>query len=177
MKTKRKYAHELYPHADEYEVRPIAVEVPYLYARAIGHEVWCTGWHDAPWRDNPWAQEATTSRTIALIEARHKALLADAILQGMSGQEAWTWAEERMDEEGGWIYDRAKHYGIDVDLIKPYPCGPEPDHHNHHGEPDQNGWRTSTRVTGKESECEECCEPLDPREPGPNDVPMFEVVA
>ena len=35
-RTKRRYAHELFPHPDECEVRPLAVEVPYLYARAIG---------------------------------------------------------------------------------------------------------------------------------------------
>ena len=42
-RTKRRYAHELYPHADEFEVRKLAVEVPYLYARAIGFEIEGTG--------------------------------------------------------------------------------------------------------------------------------------
>lgn len=77
MNTKRKYAHELYPHPAEGEVRPLAVEVPYLYARAV----------------------------------------------------------------------------------KPYPCGPEPDQHDHLGDADARGWRTVNRVDGKESECADCCEP------------------
>ena len=160
--TKRTYAHELYPHADEYETRPLSVEVPYLYAQAVGHRVGGTGWSSAFGNENRWAAEAAIGRTIALIEARHKALLADALLQGMCGDEAWAWADARAsDEEGEIAWERAVHYGVTVDQIKPYPCGPEPDHHDHMSAPDTRGWQTVTRVKGKESECAECCEADD----------------
>ena len=159
VETKRKYAHKFYPHGGEYEVRPLAIEVPYLYARAIGLRLTGTGWFDAPWRDNEWAREASTTRTVLLIEADSKALLADALLQGLSGDEAWEWASSRYDDEGSWVYQRALHYGVDPLAIKPYPCGPEPDHHDHYGEADAHGWRNVLRAEGKESECADCCEP------------------
>ena len=38
-RTIRRYAHEMYPHAEEGETRALAVEVPYLYARAVGLDV------------------------------------------------------------------------------------------------------------------------------------------
>lgn len=46
-RTKRRYAHELYPHAEEWETPLLEVEVPYPYARAIGFDVLETGWFDA----------------------------------------------------------------------------------------------------------------------------------
>lgn len=160
MKTKRKYAHELYPHADEDEVRSLEIEVPYLYAQAIGHAVFGTGWFDAPWRNNQWASLATVGRTMRLIDLRQQALLADALLQDLVGQEAWEWAASRCDEGGEWVYERAVHYGVPIDQIKSYPCGPEPDHHQHLGDLiPQVGCRESIRVQGKESECADCCEP------------------
>ena len=165
MRTKRRYAHEIYPHPDECEARPLAIEVPSLYARAIGINVWGTGWFDADWRNDPWAKEATNGRTNELIESRRLALHADALLQGLAGQEAWEWAETRMDPSGEFIYERAEHYGVPIDQIKPYSCGPEPDHHDHKDPPDARGWRTVNRVTGKESECPECCEPIEESQP------------
>ena len=45
-RTIRRYAHEMYPHAEEGETRALAVEVPYLYAKAVGLDVWGTGWDD-----------------------------------------------------------------------------------------------------------------------------------
>lgn len=154
-RTKRRYAHELYPHADECEVRPLAIEVPYLYARAIGFEVEGTGWFDHPGRE---AQD----RTHHLIDARQIAFQADAMLQGLPSEEAWKWAAERAcDESGEWAYERAAHYGVPCDDIKPYPCGPERDHHDHLGEPDARGSRIVTRAAGPESECLECTEPIE----------------
>ena len=44
MRTKRRYAHELYPHADDFERRPLETEVPYLYARAHGIDIYGTGY-------------------------------------------------------------------------------------------------------------------------------------
>lgn len=159
MRTKRRYAHELYPYPEEGEVRPLSVEVPYLYARAIGFDVWGTGWFDT--EDGPSLQRSV-SRTELMIGQRERALLADALLQGLTGDEAWKWAEERSGEESGeWVYERAVHYGVKPGLIKPYPCGPEPDHHDH-SEPIQGNliWSRVTRVDGPESACPDCCEPV-----------------
>lgn len=150
-RTKRRYAHELYPHGKEFEVRDLAVEVPYLYARAIGFDVCGTSWFEA-------VSEATGTRTMQMLDARHIALMADAMHQGLSGQEAWEWAESRMDESGEWTYERAAHYGVNPDLIKPYPCGPEPEHHDHNEPIEGSTWFEAHRITGKESECEDCTE-------------------
>lgn len=151
-RTKRRYAHELYPHGEEFEVRELTVEVPYLYSRAIGFDVWGTSWFDH-------SLGLSAARSVEKVNASQIALMADAMLQGLTGQEAWEWADSRMDADSAFIYERADHYGVDASKIKPYPCGPEPDHHDHHSEPDARGWRTVTRVASKESECEECTEP------------------
>lgn len=158
-RTKRRYANELYPHADEYEVRPLAVEVPYLYARAIGHSVHGTDWFDLLSDGERGHLMLANERTMAKIEANHAALFADAVHQGLVGDEAWRWATERYSDDSSWVWDRAIHYGVPVNDIKPYPVLNEPDHHYHYGDPDAHGWRTVTRVEGKESECDECTEP------------------
>lgn len=152
-RTKRRYAHELYPHGEEWEVRDLAVEVPYLYARAIGFDVWGTSWFSA-------VTEATGTRTMQRLDASHIALMADAMHQGLTGQEAWAWAESRMDEAGEFIYERAVHYGVEPANIKPYPCGPEPDHHDHHEPIPGSKWVKANRIAGKESECIECTEEI-----------------
>ena len=161
MRTKRRYAHEFYPHPGEYEVRPLAVEVPYLYAQAIGHAIFGTDWFTLWGKGDKLGAVLTTQRAMRMLEAHHAALLADAIHQGLTGDEAWEWATSRYDEEGGWVYDRAKHYGVPVDQIKPYPVLDPPDRHDHYGERDAQGRRSVTRVEGRESECPECCEPDD----------------
>jgi hypothetical protein len=155
-RTKRRYAHELYPHADEFETRPVATEVPYLYARAIGHGTQGTSWFDMREGD---ALRLSVERTQTQIHARLIAFLADALHQGMTGDEAWKWADERCwDYSGEWLYQRAEHYGVPTEQIKPYPCGPEPDKHDHYEDPDERGWRIVVPVQGKESECPECTE-------------------
>lgn len=163
MRTKRKYAHEIYPHPEEYEVLPLHKAVPYLYAKAIGLEVHGTSWFDwpkqieeGPEQDLRW--RATGDRTMAMLAARKEAMLADALLQGMKGQEAWEWADNTHE---GWEigYERAEAHGVPIAQIKPYPCGPEPDHHDHYGPDRGDGWRAVTRVDGKESECPDCCDP------------------
>lgn len=153
IRTKRRYAHELYPHGEEFEVRPLEVEVPYLYARAIGFDVWGTSWFEA-------VTEATGTRTMQMLDARNIALMADAMHQGLTGQDAWSWSESRMDESGEWVYERAVHYGVEPAKIKPYPCGPEPDHHDHHEAVPGFTWQKVHRIQGKESECPDCTEPL-----------------
>lgn len=158
-RTKRRYAHELYPHPDEWEVQPLEVAVPYLYARAIGLDVHGSGWMESKTKED---YRAAGDRTSLMIAARSAALHADALLQGLAGTEAWQWAEERAsDETGEWIGERARHYGIDWNAIKPYLCGEEPNHHDHHDDPDAHGWRIVRRVDGKESECLGCTEPVE----------------
>lgn len=150
-RTKRRYAHELYPHAEEYEVRPLEVEVPYLYARAIGMNVTGTGWFDAE-------NTERFGRTDQMISSRHIALMADTMLQGLTGQAAHEWVERHRDYEGEMFYDAAiKHVPNHAD-IKPYPCGPERTAHDHDGEPDSRGWMPVTRAPGAEEDCEECTE-------------------
>lgn len=154
-RTIRRFAHELYPHPDEWEVQPLAEAVPYLYARAIGLSVHGTDWFGAEFR-------LAVARAMEMIAARSAALHADALLQGLAGTEAWEWAESRAaDESGEWVHDRAVHYGVPVDQIKPYPVIDEPDHHDHYDEPDARGWRTVNRVDGKESECPDCTELIE----------------
>lgn len=154
--TKRRYAHELYPHGEEHEIRPLSVEVPYLYARALGLEVSGTNWV------NVEPRTVAGDRTWHMIDARHRAFNADALLQGLAGEEAWRWAEQRaMEESGEIVWERAVHYGVDPYAIKPYPCGPERDHHEHLSEADARGNRWVDRVQGKESECEQCTVPVE----------------
>ena len=117
MTEQKKFAYELYPQAAEWEVRDLAVEVRCFYAQAIGLETWETGWFDA----EPQVQMA---RITQLVQTRQIAFMADAMLQGMTGQEAWAWAAERLTPNaGGFIWERAVHYGIKPSTIKPYPCG------------------------------------------------------
>lgn len=153
-RTKRRFAYELYPNAAEDGTRPLSVEVPHLYARALGFEVHGTGWFDVD-------REISGARTMLLIEARQIAFLADALLQGMAGDEAWAWAQEYLsDETGELCFDRAEHYGVDPYRIKPYPCGAAPSPHEHLGEPDSRQMRLVTYAPGAEDDCEECTEAI-----------------
>lgn len=156
-RTKRRYAHELFPAGDEWEVRPLAVEVPRLYARAMGFEVDGTGWYDLI-GSGPEGSRVAGNRTLQLVDLRHIAFLADAMAQGLTGEVAWTWAEEHArDESGELAWERAEHYGVRPQAIKPYPCGPEPDHHDHYSnQEDRSG--VVTEVAGSESACDVCTE-------------------
>lgn len=153
-RTKRRFAYELHPHPREMsEIRPLAVEVPYLYAHAIGMNVSETGWSISPEGHH---------RIQVLVHAQHAALLADALLQGMTGDKAWAWAEEHRDESGELVWDRAVHYGVDPNAIKPYICGPEPT--SHYCQLPENPRGLRNFVPGRESECENCTEPLSASE-------------
>lgn len=152
-RTIRRYAHEIYPHPSEYEVRNLATDVPYLYAIALGDETWGTNWGDA-------SPEEQRARIVRLTAARQLAYLADALHQGLSGEEAWKWAMKRgWNYEGDVAYERAEHYGVDPTRIKPYPCGPVMDSHDHMASTgNAMGHGIVTRVSGPESECEACTE-------------------
>lgn len=175
-RTLRRYAHELFPHPDEWQTRKLAVEMPYLYAQALGHDVYGTGWHGL--RESDDARRLSVERTMAMVRCRQIARLADALNQGMTGDEAWAWADSASwDYEGELTYDRAKHYGVDPEKIKPYPCGPEPDTHNHYGPPDTAGWRSVITIKSKESECPDCTEEIPAPGPGEDPLPIPEVHA
>ena len=76
-RTIRRYAHEIYPHGSEGETRDLAVEVPYLYAQAIGLDVWGTSWNER----SAMGIERYLARTRELIAARREALV-DLIERG-----------------------------------------------------------------------------------------------
>lgn len=161
------------PHPDEGEVQPLDQAVPYLYARAIGLQVQDTDWHDLGRTPEDRCDEhghvrpefrLAIARTAAMIEAMRFALHADALLRGMSGAEAWEWAERYavspdILHEITWEF--AVHYGVPVDQIKPYPVIAEPAQHWHH---DRTGNATGsgimTRIDCPESECEACTEEI-----------------
>lgn len=157
-RTKRRYAHELYPHPAEDEVQPLAEAVPYLYAQAVGWDSFHSGWLDDK---SPEGMRRGQDRIMIMIGIRAQALLADALAQGLTGQDAWEWAEVRNNPEGGeWIWERAVKYGVDPTAIKPYLIGDEPDHHDHIDPPDARGWRTVHSIAGRESDCPDCTEPV-----------------
>src|SRR5574343_1296824 len=149
-RTKRRFAHELYPHAKEDEIRPLAVEVPYLYAQALGFSA-------SEMSGEDHALEGPRIRL--LVQVRFTALLADAVQQGLVGDAAWRWACEHMDDSGELVCDRAVHYGVDADRIKPYPCGPLERTDHLCGSGMSQGWRRS--APGREIDCPHCSEPDD----------------
>lgn len=161
-RTKRRYAHELYPHSEEGQTRPLSVEVPYLYAQAHGLDLQGTDWHDLLAGDRAHSRLAG-ERTTRMIEARRAAFLADALHQGITGDEAWAWVDARhWDYEGEALWDRAEHYGVDPEQIRPYPILAERQQHDHWSAPDAHGARTLLEpVRVPESECLDCTEPVD----------------
>ena len=170
--TIRRYAHELYPHPSEWEVQPLAEAVPYLYARMVGLNVFETDWFELGYdRERRQVTDRAAfalaaSRTNHLIEARSAALHADALLQGMSGEEAWTWAEKRAADETGEIaWERAVYYGVPVEQIKPYPVLNEARTHCHYSSSGNSaGHGVVTRIDMPESECPDCTEPINPKD-------------
>jgi hypothetical protein len=112
----KRFANELYPEAALDEVRPLAVEVPYLYARCVG--LWVGDYYG----NTPLAWRAHIVRIAHYVDARHLAFVADALAQGLTGDAAWEWAAIRQwDDSPEWLLERAEHYGVNIDAIKPYP--------------------------------------------------------
>lgn len=157
-RTKRRYAYELFPEPDEGAAHSLADGMAYLYARAIGFSVQDTGWTEIEPRTR------AGDRVMQMLSYAQLAFLADALLQGMAGEEAWFWADQKSNEEvGEWLWERAVVYGVDPEQIKPYPCGPEPDHH-YHFDPARPGTRYLARAEVPESKCEKCTEPVEAEE-------------
>jgi len=160
-RTIRRYAHELYPHADEWDVRPLEVEVPYLYARMVGLEIFNSDWADLHGSSDKSLIRLSVDRTMKFIAAKEKALLADAIYQGMTSGQAWEWAMSRAADEASEIaYERAVHYDVPIRQIKPYPILGERGHHYHDGERVGTGV-VQILIESKESECPDCTEPIE----------------
>jgi hypothetical protein len=155
-RTKRRYAHELFPHAADDELRPLAVDVPYWYARAKGLSLQDTSW------SSPEGLASAGERVTQFIDTMRIALLADAAYQGLSGQELWDWVEHRVTDDMEVAWERAYEYIDDdvIESIKPYSCGPEPEVHWHYEPRNAHGARFMHRAAGRESECIECTEPI-----------------
>lgn len=111
-----RYAHQIEPHPSEGETLLLDRLVRYHYAQALA-------WHlsfaetiaetiDGPRMDYALAQYLGHS---------HLALLHDALAQGLTGQEAADWASRRHHSESVEIaWERAAHYGLNPDEIRPY---------------------------------------------------------
>lgn len=160
-RTKRRYAHELYPHPEDGEPRALAVDVRHALAMAIGSQVG-REWHDLMSEGGESARIASdrTMYHLALVEV---AFLAVALADGLSGQAAWDWANSaRGDEVDKLLYDAAARFDVDWDAIKPYLIRSEPDTHEHWTPRNARGVKTllEYRVPGKESDCEACTEPV-----------------
>ena len=69
--------------------------------------------------------------------------------------------DRRVTDDMEVAWERAYHVLGDatVESIKPYPCGPEPDHHDHYRPYGTGTAREVIRILGPESECDECTEP------------------
>lgn len=110
------YAHEIEPHPGEGETVPLDRLVRYHYAQALA-------WHLAFAKliaddyasgelDLPLAQYLGHTQT---------AFLLDALAQSLAGQEAADWASVRNHSESAEIvWERAVHYGLNPDEIRPY---------------------------------------------------------
>lgn len=164
-RTKRRLAHELFPHPDEGEVRSLAIDAPYELARAIGLDL-DREWHELLDTRNRADTRAATERTSAFITAARLALLADALHRGLAGQEAWEAAMgpsgDTLDE---WVWLRACEHGIPVDKIKPYNILDGAKSHDHWTKPEGTGWWTlAARLPIPEDDCMDCTEPIPDEE-------------
>jgi len=151
-RTIRRYAHEMYPEPNEAQAGDLTAQMPYLYARAIGLRSFGTGFMDVPLDHMKRCVEFTDAVLIAL--------LADAHFQGMTGPDAWEWAYWSQHDEMEAVWKRAMSHGVKPQLIKPYPCGPEPQTHWHKATTgDVTGDGIVTPIWCAESECPTCTEP------------------
>ena len=111
-KTTKKYAHEIVPHLDEGETKPLDYLVRYHYAQA---QAWHLSFAEAI---NSGDFDFPLSQYLG---HAHLAFLHDSLAQGMSGQEAADWASERTHSEScELVWERANACGLPVDEIGAY---------------------------------------------------------
>lgn len=157
-RTIRRYAHDLYPHVEEGETRPLETEVKYLYAQWHGHNTWGTDWFEVGKSEDPAKKTLSFERISYWSRIQQLALAADALLQGLTGQAAWDWIVAHRDVEGEVTYDRAMKYLSDAELeqIRPYPVLAPIDPHDHV----HPVTRIVTYVAGTEDDCPDCTEEI-----------------
>lgn len=123
----QKYAHEIVPHPDEGESRPLGTVVRYHYAQALA-------WHLA-FAEVIRVGELGPRLDFALsqyLSHTHLAFLHDALAQGLADQGAADWAAVRIHPESPeLVWERAVHYGLDPDEIRAYETTREAKGDNH----------------------------------------------
>jgi hypothetical protein len=114
--VEKKYAHEIEPHPEEGEAVPLDRLVRYHYAQA---QAWHLAFAEAISGDIGTAEfDFPLSRYLG---HSHLAFLHDALLQGLSGQEAADWASVRHHSESAeLVWERGVAYGLNPDAIRPY---------------------------------------------------------
>lgn len=112
MSTEAKYAHQVIPHPDEGEKAPLETLVRYHYAQAEG---WIGAFSDAI-NAGDYGIKGADFALASFMGHMHRALLFDALAQGLSGQAVADWAGERNHSEAAeWIWERAAVYGLDLE--------------------------------------------------------------
>jgi hypothetical protein len=107
-----KYAHEVIPHPEEGETAPLETLVRYHYAQAEG---WIKAFSDAIGASD-YGPAGADFTLASFMGHMHRALLFDALAQGLTGQAAADWANTRNHSESAeWIWERAAAYGLDLE--------------------------------------------------------------
>lgn len=107
-----KYAHEVIPHPKEGEAAPLETLVRYHYAQA---EAWIKSFSAAIGAGD-YGPNGADFTLASFMGHMHRALLFDALAQGLTGQEAADWASTRNHSESAeWIWERAEVYGLDLE--------------------------------------------------------------
>ena len=110
--SEKRYAHEVVPHPQEREMKPLEYLARYHYAQAQGWVAAVLG---------SGGDEIDRLAVAQFLGHAHLGLLHDALAQGIEGQEAADWAAHRHHAESAEIvWERGDHYGVDMDSIKAY---------------------------------------------------------
>ena len=112
--TEKKYAHEIMPHPEEGEAKPLDYLVRYHYAQAMAWHLTFADVLDSP---GPRFDLALSQ----YLHHAHLGFLHDALRQGMDGQEAVGWVADRNHSESvEWVWERAVACDLNPDEIKAY---------------------------------------------------------
>lgn len=113
--TDLKYAHDIEPHPEEGEAVPLETLARYHYAQA---QAWHLAFADAIGTDGMPAADFPLSQYLG---HSHRALIFDALAQGLNGQEVANWSSTRNHSESAeWIWERGVVYGLNPEEIRPY---------------------------------------------------------